>query len=171
MITGIFILNPSYYSLLLFFLSYLPLFSDNIISIVAFPRLVERGHFFLLFYFHFIFRRVARVEFLLLFFTRSVTVNQTSSRPTKGGRWAKWMGSGLRVSSSTFRRRLAAGTWPTWWAAGVWWVFPCCAARFETGMVAESNIKTHPFSTSIIFFSTRRQSKHNQQFSKIYLME
>lgn len=60
-----------------------------------------------------------------------MAVNQMFSHQAKGGRWAEWMGSGRLVSSSTCRHRFAAGTWPTWWVAAIWWASPCCAARFE----------------------------------------
>lgn len=67
-----------------------------------------------------------------------MAVNQMFSHQAKGGRWAEWMGSGRLVSSSTCRHRFAAGTWPTWWVAAIWWASPCCAARFETMQVVKA---------------------------------
>ena len=78
-----------------------------------------------------------------LFCVWFIDVNQKSSHPATGERWAGWMGSGRRVSSARCRRRLAAGTWPTWWAAAVWWVSPCCAARFETAIVTINQRSKH----------------------------
>jgi len=54
------------------------------------------------------------------------------SRQARDGILGVSMDTERRVFCAQCRRRSSVDTSPAWWVVEVWWVSPCCAARFET---------------------------------------